>query len=109
MFPNERAAAILATSNINSSNNYVTTHLSFLNKSLDNFHVLNTSRTDVMGYPTATILFTYDNGTELYKGMQLWKIKDDTARLFTYFAPSKGIFDEFFPTIDRMLKTIKVL
>ncbi len=110
MFPNKRAGVLLATSNVQSASNesYVTTHLRYLNKSLDNLYVINTSRSDVMGYPTAKILFTYNNSTELYKAMHFWKIKDDQARLFTYFAPSKGVFDDLLPTIDRMLKTIKV-
>ena len=110
IFPNKNAGAILATSNIEytSSNNSAMSHLLYLNKSLDNLFILNTSRSDVLGYPTPTILFTYDNDTELYKGMQSWKIKDDHARIFTYFAPADGVFDELLPTIDRMLKTIKV-
>lgn len=110
VFPNKNAGAILANSSIEStsSNNYALSHLLYLNKSLDNLFILNTSRSDVMGYPTATILFTYDNDTEFYKGMQFWNIKDDHARLFTYFAPADGVFDELLPTIDRMSKTIKV-
>ena len=110
MFPNKSAGAILGTSNIGSTSNndYVESHILYLNKSLDNLYILNTSRSDVMGYPTERILFTYDNGTEPYKGMHFWNIKDDHARLFTYFAPSKGIFDELLPTIDKMLETIKV-
>jgi hypothetical protein len=110
MFPNKSAGATLATSKIDSTLNdsYAMTHLSYLNRSLDNLHILNASRSDIFGYPTPKILFTYDNGTELYKGLQFWKKKDDSVRLFTYFAPSKEVFDELLPTIDRMLKTVKV-
>lgn len=110
IFPNKNAGVILETSNIESTsrNNSAMTHLLYLNKSLDNLFILNTTRSDLMGYPTPTILFTYDNDTELYKGMQFWKIKDDQARLFTYYAPADGVFDELLPTIDSMLKTIKV-
>jgi hypothetical protein len=110
VFPNKNAGANLVNSSIESTsrNNSAMSHLLYLNKSLDNLFILNTSRSDVMGYPTPTILFTYDNDTELYKGMQFWKIKDDHARQFTYFAPADKVFDEFLPTIDRMLKTIKV-
>ena len=108
MFPNKLASVMFATSNIDPSDNYANAHLSYLNNTLDDFHILNASRSDVMGYPTPKIIFTYENGTELYKGMQFWKLKNDTARLFTYYAPSVGIFEEFLPTIDKMLKTIKV-
>jgi hypothetical protein len=110
VFPNKNAGVILENSSIEStsSNNSALNHLLHLNKSLDNLFILNTSRSDVMGYPTPTILFTYDNDTELYKAIQFWKIKDDHARLFTYYAPADRVFDEFLPAIDRMLKTIKV-
>ena len=110
IFPNKNAGAKLVNSSIESTsrNNPAMSHLLYLNKSLDNLFILNTSRSDVMGYPTPTILFTYDNDTELYKGMQFWKIKDDHIRLFTYFAPADGVFDELLPTIERMSKTIKV-
>ena len=110
VFPNKNAGAVLANSSIESGsgNNSTNRHLLYLNKSLDNLNILNTSRSDVMGYPTTRILFTYDNDTELYKGMQFWNIKDDHARQFTYFAPAEGVFDELLPTIDRMSKTIKV-
>ena len=64
MFPNKGAGAILGTSNIGSTSNndYVESHILYLNKSLDNLYILNTSRSDVLGYPTERILFTYDNG-----------------------------------------------
>jgi hypothetical protein len=110
VFPNNKAGAILATSAVQSTerNNYVMSHLLYLNKSLDNLYILNTSRSDVMGYPTAKILFTYDNNTEAYKGMHFWNIKEGQARLFTYYAPADKVFDELLPTVDKMLKTIKV-
>jgi hypothetical protein len=110
VFPNNKAGAILATSEIQPTerSNYVMSHLIYLNKTLDNLYILNTSRSDVMGYPTATILFTYGNNTETYKGMHLWNIKEGQARLFTYYAPADKVFDELLPTVDRMLKTIKV-
>jgi hypothetical protein len=110
VFPNKNAGAILTTSEVKPTerSNYVMSHLLYLNKSLDNLFILNTSRSDVMGYPTATILFTYDNNTEPFKGMQFWKIKDGQARLFTYYAPADKVFDELLPIVDRMLKSIKV-
>lgn len=110
VFPNKSAGAILAASNVEPTarNNSVMSHLLHLNKSLDNLHILNTSRSDIMGYPTPTILFTYDNNTELYKGVQFWKIEGGQAHLFTYFAPADRVFNEWLPTIDRMLKTIKI-
>jgi hypothetical protein len=109
-FPDKNAGVIVAVSEVNNSpgENYVTSHLLYLNQSLDNLHVLNTSRTDLMGFPTAKIMFTYDNATQLYKGMQFWNIKENQARLFTYFAPSERVFDELLPTINRMLETLKV-
>jgi hypothetical protein len=110
VFPNKTAGAILATSEVKPTErgNYVMSHLLHLNKSLDNLFILNTSRSDAMGYPTATILFTYDNNTEPYKGMQFWNIKEGQARLFTYYAPADKVFNELLPTVDKMLKTIKV-
>jgi hypothetical protein len=110
VFPNKTAGAILAASEVKPTErgNYVMSHFLYLNKSLDNLFILNTSRSDVMGYPTATILFTYDNNTEPYKGMQFWNIKEGQARLFTYYAPADKVFDELLPTVERMLKTIKV-
>lgn len=111
VFPNKSAGAILTATTVEPSarNNTVMSHLSYLNKTLDNLHILNTSRSDVMGYPTPTIVFTYDNNTELYKGIQFWKLKEGQAHLFTYFAPADRIFNEWLPTIDKMLKTIKIL
>lgn len=110
LFPNKTAGAILAASEVKPTErgNYVMSHLLYLNKSLDNLFILNTSRSDVMGYPTATILFTYDNNTDPYKGMQFWNIKEGQARLFTYYAPADQIFDKLLPIVDRMSKTIKV-
>ena len=110
LFPNKIAGVTLVNSTVEStlSNNSALNHLLHLNKSLDNLFILNTTKSDVFGYPTPTILFTYDNDTELYKGMQFWKIKDDHSRIFTYYAPADKVFGELLPTIDRMLKTIKV-
>lgn len=109
-FPNKSAGAILVNSNVKNSSgdDFDISHVLYLFRSLDNFFIIHNSKSYIMDYPTTEIFFTYRNGTMSYKGIQLWTIKDNEARLFTYFAPSDRVFDEYLPTIETMARSIKV-
>lgn len=109
-FPNKSAGAILVNSNVKNSSgdDFDISHVLYLFRSLDNFFVIHNSKSYIMDYPTTEIFFTYSNDTVPYKGIQLWTIKDNEARLFTYFAPADRVFDEYLSTIETMARSIKV-
>lgn len=82
--------------------------LSSLNQSLSNFNVINSSVTDLLDYPTQLIYFEYNNGSELYRGMQFWKITSENAYIVTYFGQSDRMFEEFLPTASRIIETLVI-
>ncbi len=79
-----------------------------LSQTLTNFKITNSKVSDIMGYPTQMLLFNYDNGTQLYRGLQFIKISDDNAYVFTYFAPHIVIFREFLPTVKEMFDSLQL-
>jgi hypothetical protein len=109
-FSNKTAGVTFTTSKLDSTltSDYARTHLLYLNKSLDNFNILDTLRSDEMGDRTPKIVFTYDNNTELYKGLQFWKIKDNRVHFFTFFASAEEEYDELLPIVNRMAETLKI-
>ncbi|WP_172602009.1 hypothetical protein [Candidatus Nitrosocosmicus franklandus] len=81
-----------------------------LNRTLNDFNILDSEVSDFMGYPTDMILFNYKNGTQLYKGVQFIKVSNDntSADIFTYFAPSVQVFDEFLPVAVEMFRSLEL-
>jgi hypothetical protein len=68
--------------------------------------ITNSSTSDLLGYLTQMILFSYNNGDQLYKGLQLWKVAEDPVHIFTYHAQSNRLFDKFLPAVIKMIDTI---
>jgi hypothetical protein len=107
---NKSIGVILVNNPLNnmSENDFIAAHIMSLNSSLTNFNILNSSTSDLLGYPTQMILFSYDNGDQLYKGMQLWKVAEDHVYIFTYYAQSNRLFDEFLPVVIKMIDSLQV-
>ena len=91
-----------------SYNDFVVDHMISLNQTLHNFSVINSTTTNLLGYPTPMILFTYENGTQYFKGLQLWKFVDNSLFVYTYFANSYEKFDAFMPQIITMIQSIRL-
>jgi hypothetical protein len=87
---------------------FIAAHIMSLNNSLTNFDVINASTSDLLGYPTQMIVFSYNNGAQLYKGMQFWKIAEDHVYIFTYYAQSDRLFDKFLPLITKMVDSLQL-
>ena len=73
---NKSIGVILVNMPLNnmSESDFIAAHIMSLNNSLTNFNIINSSTSDLLGYPTQMILFSYNDGAHLYKGMQLWKV-----------------------------------
>jgi hypothetical protein len=91
-----------------SENDFIDVHILSLNSTLKDFNILNSSISDLLGYPTQMILFSYKNGTEKYKEMEFWKIAEDHVYIFSYSAQSEQIFDKFLPVVTKMIESLEV-
>jgi hypothetical protein len=107
---NKSVGVILVNVPLNniSKNGFIKSHILSLNSTLHNFKIINASTSNLMGYPTQMILFSYSSGTHLYKGMQFWKIAINHVYIFTYYAQSTRIFENYLPIIIKMVDTLKV-
>jgi hypothetical protein len=94
-------------SNISESD-FISAHINSLNSSFTNFNILNSLTSDLLGYPTPMILFSYNNGNQLFKAMQFWKVVGDHVYIFTYYAQSNRLFDELLPIVQNMTKSLKI-
>lgn len=92
----------------NNLTDFNTKHLTFLNVTLPNFRVQNYSTSSILGDSTQMLSFNYNNGTELYKGLQLWKLTENRAVIFTYFVPDLTLFDTYLPEATRMLESLEI-
>ncbi len=108
---NKSVGVILVNMPLNdiSKNDFIKRHILSLNSTLGNFKITNSSTSSLMGYPTQMILFSYSGGTHLYKGMQFWKIATNHVYIFTYYAQSARIFENFLPIIIKMVDSLKIL
>lgn len=82
--------------------------LSSLNETLTDFNVINSSITDLLGYPTQMVYFEYKNGSDLYRAMQFWKVSSENSYIVTYFGESAKMFDGFLPIASRILGTLVI-
>jgi hypothetical protein len=91
-----------------SESEFIDTRILSLNNTLKDFSILNSSISDLLGYPTQMILYSYQNGTEKYKEMEFWKLAEDHVYIFSYYAQSKQIFDKFLPIVTKMIDSLEV-
>jgi hypothetical protein len=91
-----------------SKNDFIKRHILSLNITLGNFKIKNASTSNLMGYPTQMILFSYSSGSNLYNGMQFWKIAGNHVYIFTYYAQTTRLFENFLPVIIKMVGTLKI-
>jgi hypothetical protein len=87
---------------------FVKNHLNTLNQSLSDFEVINMTVNDLFGYPTPMILFTYSNQSQEYNVLQLWKMANNSVFVFTYYAGSQKLFDDFLPTIADIIESTRI-
>lgn len=89
-----------------SMNEFTQRQILSLNNTLENFYIVNSSISNLLGYPTNMIFFTYHNGTQIYQGLQFWKVVENHAHIFTYFTPSSRLFYDNLPIITNMINSL---
>jgi len=88
--------------------NFMNNYLNHLNNTLIDFKIINHSISNSLGYPTELILFTYENQTLPYTGLQFWKSSGNLLYLLTYYAQGSNNFENNIDVLTRMIESVKL-
>lgn len=78
-----------------------------LRENLINFNINRSSTGEFLHSPAQTLIFTYGNGNNMSKILQVGTIKDNKAYIISYFADAV-LFDTFLPTGLKIINSVQI-
>jgi hypothetical protein len=94
--------------NVNMSlDEFTSRQISSLEENANNFKINRSSTEEFLYSPAEKLVYTYGNGNNVSKIMQIWTMKDNKAYIATYFSEAI-LFDTFLPTVSNIINSIQV-